>query len=147
MKKLIKAISLIFVTMALLFSFNACSNDKVDKYVLTNICVYTNNTDGGESFSVETISEQYPQIINDLGTKLSIKNEYEIIFNGTQTKDFNGKITYSDAILITYINVENNQFYTTYENIYIMNELYIESRFISIEGKLLKFKFQFDKVK
>ena len=75
MKKLIKAISLIFVTMALLFSFNACSNDKVDKYVLTNICVYTNNTYGGESFSVETISEQYPQIINDLGTKLSIKNE------------------------------------------------------------------------
>lgn len=141
MKKIVRISVLSFFTAFLLLFFIACCNIKEDNYILSEVWITKNLSENGEIVDSDTFSILYPNIINDLGKTLIIKNENEIIFSGDETKKFEGKIDYYDEGLITYITIENKGFYIKYENIYIIdNLLYIESRYMN--NQYLKFIFQ-----
>lgn len=145
MKKFIKIIVLSFFTTFLFVFFSSC-NSKKDNYILSEVWMTKNRTESSKIVDSETFSILFPNIINNLGKTLIIKNENEIIFSGNETKEYEGKINYYDAGFITYITIENKNFYIQYENIYIIdNLLYIESRYTN--NYYFKFVFQLKKVK
>lgn len=141
MKNFIKIIVLLFSAALILVFFSACSNSKEENYILSEVWIIKNHTENSEMLDSDTFSILYPNIINNLGKTIIIKNENEIIFSGNETKEYEGKIDYYDAGFITYITIENKDFYIQYENIYIIdNLLCIESRYIN--NQYLKFVFR-----
>ena len=147
MKRITKIILLPLAIAVLLLSLCSCNNDNQEIYTLTEISIVS-QTDYEEIKRLDTneFEEQYYQIQSDLGKTITIKNQNEITFSGSKTAEYNGKAKLYDAGLITYVTIDNADFYSSYDNISILqNNLYIESHFVEIEGSYLKFTFKFEK--
>lgn len=147
MKGITKIILLPLAIAVLLLSLCSCNNDKKEVYTLTEVSIVSQNDyEEIERLDTNDFDEKYSQIQNELGKTITIKNQSEITFSGSKTAEYNGKAKIYDAGLITYITVENTDFYSSYDNISIFqNNLYVESYFIEVEGTYLKFTFKFEK--
>lgn len=147
MKRLTKIILLPFAIVVLLLSLCSCGNDKEEIYTLTSVSIVSQkNYEEIAHLDIDEFEEKYSQIHSDLGKTITIKNQNEIIFSGSKTAAYNGNIKIYDAGLMTYVTIENADFYSSYDNISIFqNNLYVESYFIEIEGSYLKFTFKFEK--